>query len=492
MRWPSAAAPPPATAAESAAQAPSPAAAEPVLFVANSVAGTVTVVDARTLGVLGTLNVIPDGGTPRDPVQAAVYPAIVGRQGVNYAQGVAVSPDGQTLYVSRGYLGDVAAFRIATGQLVWRLQVSGVRADHVSLSADGRLLFVSALTANEVQVIDTARAAFVGSFATGDWPHVLEPSPDGRLIYNGSLGNQLLPSGMDGKKQITVADAHTFAVVRTYPFDAGVRPFAIDPDGRTMFVQLSYFNGFDQFDLQTGRIVKKVDLPVSGPGAQMQPKDYPNQAAHHGIALSLDGRYVCDAGTISNYVALVRRPSLAPVTIIPVGSQPAEAETSIDGRYCFVTNRGPGEGADTVSVISYADRREVARVPVGRHPMEEQEAIVPLAVLRAGGYLTGSPSGTRPVLVPGGPGRPGGGACTSRRVIVVHFRRRPSWRPVSLVLYVGGRRVRTVRGRSSVRVDLRGRRGTVRVVLMGTGRSAGRIVHSRDVRTYHLCRPGRP
>jgi YVTN family beta-propeller protein len=329
-----------------------PAAAEPVLFVANSVAGTVTLIDANTLGVLGTINVIPDGNTPRDPAQAAVYPAVVARQGVNYAQGIAISPDGQTLYVSRGYLGDVAAFQIATGKLLWRLQVSGLRADHVVLSADGRVLFVSALTANEVQAIDTQRGAFVGTFPTGDWPHVLELSPDGREVYNGSLGNQLAPQGLDGKKQLTVADAHTLQVQRTYQFQAGVRPFVIDPDGRTMFLQLSYFNGFDEFDLQSGRIVKTVDLPVSGPGAQMQPKNYPNQAAHHGIALSPDGRYVCDAGTISNYVALVARPALTAKTIIPVGTQPAEAETSLDGRYCFVTNRGPGAGADTVSVIS--------------------------------------------------------------------------------------------------------------------------------------------
>src|SRR5437588_9709143 len=96
---------------------------------------------------------------------------------------------GRTLYVSRGYLGDVAAFDIASRRLLWRLEVSGVRADHIALSPDGRRLFVSALTANEVQVIDTARHVFVGSFPTGDWPHVLEFTADSRYIVNGSLGN---------------------------------------------------------------------------------------------------------------------------------------------------------------------------------------------------------------------------------------------------------------------------------------------------------------
>jgi len=385
------------------AMVPAPALARPtaaahqVLLVANSDVGTVTLIDAHTLKPMGEINVIPDGDTPQDPAQAAVYPAIKARQGVNFAQGIAISPGGQTLYVSRGYLGDVAGLDIATGRLSWRLQTSSLRADHVALSPDGRRLFVSALTSNQVQVIDTASHAFVGSFATGDWPHVLGFSPDGRYLYNGSLGNQLAPQGLDGNKQITVADSTTLQVLRTYPFQAGVRPFVVTPDGNTMFVQLSYLNGFVVLDLPSGRVVTTVHLPVSGPGASMRQQDYPNQAAHHGIDLSPDGKYVCDAGTISNYVALVSRSDLTPAAIIPVGDQPAEAETSLDGRYCFVTDRGPA--SNTVSVISYAEGREVARIPVGRHPQEEQEATIPDAVLRAGGFLgpaAGSGSPSRP------------------------------------------------------------------------------------------------
>ena len=378
-----------ATLAAAAALGAPAATARPVLFVGNLGDGTVSLIDPHSFDVLGKLNVIPDGDTPRDPAQAAAYPALVKAKGTNYVQGIAVSPDGTTLYVSRGFLGDVAAFDIASRRLLWRLQVSGVRADHIALSPDGARLFVSALTANEVQVIDTRTHAFVGSFATGDWPHVLEFSPDGRYVYNGSLGNQLLPDGANGKKQLTVADPGTLQVVRTYQFDAGVRPFVFASDGRTLFLQLSYFNGFEELDLTSGQVVKRVSLPVTGPGAGMQRKDYPNQAAHHGIALSPDGRYVCDAATISNYVALVSRPALSLAAIVPVGDQPAEAETSRDGRYCFVANRGPGAHANSVSVISYAARREVARIPVGQRPQEEAQAVVPDAVLRAAGLAGG-------------------------------------------------------------------------------------------------------
>jgi DNA-binding beta-propeller fold protein YncE len=330
--------------------------------------GTGTVVDEQAVKVLGTIDVTPDGKTPQDPAQAAIYPVLVQSKGVNYVQGLALSPDGRTLYVSRGYLGDVAAFDVASRQLLWRLEVSGVRADHVALSPDGQRLFVSALTANEVQVIDTATHSIIGSFPTGDWAHVLEFTPDGKFIVNGSLGNQLLPSGAPTNDWLTFADPQTLQVKRVLKFDVGVRPFVFSPDGLLAYAQFSYFNGFKVINTTTGQIVHTINLPVEGPAVGESPSQYPNQAAHHGIALSGDQRVICDAATVSNYVALVDRRSLRTRAIIPVGDQPADAETSTDGKLCLVTNRGTGPRGNTLSVISYRLRREVARLPTGQGP----------------------------------------------------------------------------------------------------------------------------
>jgi DNA-binding beta-propeller fold protein YncE len=357
----------------------------PVVMVGNYRDGTVTVIDQRTLRVLGSIDAIPDGNSPQDPAQAAVYPVLVASKGVDYVQGMALSPTGRTLYVSRGYLGDVAAFDVASRRLLWRLEVAGQRADHVALSPDGSRLFVSALTANEVQVIDTRTHQLVGSFQTGDWAHVLEFTPGERFIVNGSLGNQLLPSGAPNRFWMTFADPRTLRVERVLRFDAGVRPFTFSPDGRLAYVQFSYFNGFKVVNTSSGAIVHTVNLPVRGPAVSEQPSQYPNQAAHHGITLSGNGTTICDAATVSNYVALVARRSLRTEAIIPVGDQPAEAETSSDGRLCFVSNRGPGAGGDTVSVISFARRREIARIRAGDGPMEMAVGMVPVSVLRQAG-----------------------------------------------------------------------------------------------------------
>jgi DNA-binding beta-propeller fold protein YncE len=360
--------------------------ARPVVLVGNLREGTVTVVDQGTWKVLGRIDVTPDGKTPQDPVQALAYPLLVQSKGVNYVQGLAVSPDGRTLYVSRGYLGDVAAFDIATRRLEWRLEVSGVRADHIALSPDGRRLFVSALTANEVQVIDTSTHKFVGSFQTGDWAHVLAFTPDGRFIVNGSLGNQLLPSGAPTRQWLTFANPQTLQVERVLKFDAGVRPFAFSPDGALVYVQFSFFNGFKVIDSTTGAVLHTVSLPVEGPAVGESPSQYPNQAAHHGITISGDAKTICDAGTVSDYVALVDGSSLRTRAIIRVGDQPADAETSTNGQDCLVTNRGSGPGGNSLSVISYRRAKEIARLPMGDGPQELVTADVPDSVLRQAGF----------------------------------------------------------------------------------------------------------
>jgi DNA-binding beta-propeller fold protein YncE len=369
-----------------------------VLVVGNSYDGTADLIDQRTLRRLGRpLDLIPDGSTPRDPGKAATYPAVIRARGeLNYAQEVALSPGGRTLYVSRGYLGDVAAFDLATRRLRWRVDLPSVRADHLAVSPDGRRLFATSLPGTRVYAIDTRSHAIAGSYEAGDYPHVLAFSPDGRELLSGSLGDQLAPFGADrGSHLLTVADPRTLRVLRTYRFGAGVRPFAFVPRTHDVVLQLSYFSGFTELDLRTGRTVRTVALPLSPPALALPKDQYPNKAAHHGIAVSGDGRLVCDAGTISGYVALVPLVHPRRRTLIPVAPAPGEAVTSTDGRRCFVADRGPTalhrghvglrEG-DAVSVISYARRREVRRLRAGVHPQSEAVGRVPRAVLRAGHF----------------------------------------------------------------------------------------------------------
>jgi YVTN family beta-propeller protein len=361
-----------------------------VLMVGNSSDGTVDVFDATTFQRLETINVIPDGNTPRDPIQALVYPTLTSKVGINYVQDIALSPDAKTLYVSRGYLGDVAAFDLHSPnhRELWRVQIHSLRADHAELSPDGRRLFVSATTSDVVEVIDTATHALIGEIPAGDYPHTLGFSPDGATLYSGSLGVQQLDTATsttpptDGRHWLEAIDPQTLLPIRApCELSAGIRPFTMTPDGKTMYLQLSYYNGVVEYDPVGCKTLRTLELPLAGPGLTTSPHDYPNEAAQHGIALSPDGQWLCSAGTIDNYAALTKLPDFSPAStkIIPVGQEPAYAVNSPDGQYCFISSRGAA--ANSVSVISYATQSVVATLPTGLHPQVELAARIPSSAL---------------------------------------------------------------------------------------------------------------
>ena len=350
-----------------------------VVLVANAEGGTVSIVDAQRFAVLRTIDVLPDGERAEvgsdDPAQALLGQRIVeAAGGRNFAQDQDLSPDGRTLYVSRGHRGDVAAFDLASGELLWKQPIPGVRSDHMTISEDGRRLYVSALTDNRVHVIDTARRAIVGAFPTGEWPHDNHLSHDGKLVYNGSIGNIVSPpearAAKPGTYRLTIADASTLALVRAFDFDRGIRPYVLTRDERTMFAQLSEFHGLARIDLTTGAIVAERELPID-PGVTED--DYDFEAPHHGLAMSPDEQTLCVAGRASDYVALVATSTLLPQAIIDVDDAPGWAANGPDGRHCFV----PNTRADTLSVISYAERREVARIAVGDGPKQIEAARLP-------------------------------------------------------------------------------------------------------------------
>ncbi|HEY9436807.1 MAG TPA: PQQ-binding-like beta-propeller repeat protein, partial [Blastocatellia bacterium] len=129
-----------------------------IAMVANSQAGTVALVDVASRSVLGDIDVNPARVKSEGPGAP------------NYAQDTDVSPDGRTLYVSRGYVGDVAAFDIASGRLLWQRSLNTGRADHMTLTTDGQSLFVSALMDNRVYKIATATGEIAGHLVTGVYP----------------------------------------------------------------------------------------------------------------------------------------------------------------------------------------------------------------------------------------------------------------------------------------------------------------------------------
>lgn len=317
-----------------------------VLYVANNHAGTITVIDIPSHEVIGEFDAVPDLESPA-------------RGSASFADDLVATPDGRILYVSRPQNRDLAAFDTRTEELLWTIPVDGTP-DHFTMSPDARYLYVSINSERHAAVLDTETRRVAATFPTGPLPHGMRMSPDGGHVLNGAMGSD----------RITIADASTFEVVRRIELDEAVRPFTITSDGKKLYTQLSRFHGFVEIDMDSGRITKSVHLPV--PDGVTAQKSYPH-TAHHGIELVLNDRYLCIAGTVAHYVALVSHPELDLMATIDVGEEPSWIVASLDGESCYVSSRV----SDTVSIISVRDRAEVERISVGDYPQRMWTTRIP-------------------------------------------------------------------------------------------------------------------
>jgi DNA-binding beta-propeller fold protein YncE len=358
------------------------------LYVGNNWDGTADVIDPHSFDRIARLNILPDrdqrmAEIQADPQRLAYFLAIrelVGEGHDQFVDDMFSSHDGRFLYVSRPSFADVVAFNLKTRRIVWRTPVEGYRSDHMAISPDGTRLVVSASTARKAHVLDTRSGRIVGSFESGDSPHENNFSRDGSLIYHASIGQVYTPldepalDSTKGDRWFEIVDAKTLQVLRRidmgqklaeagYPdMSSAVRPMALSPDEHHLYFQVSFFHGFVEYSLDQDRVLRLAELPTTDQTPPTR-EQYLLDSAHHGLAMNPEGTKLCAAGSMDGYAAIVARDTFA-YTLAAHGHVPYWATNSADGRYCFVSFAGD----DQVSVISYADEREVARIDVGDHP----------------------------------------------------------------------------------------------------------------------------
>ncbi|MBT2481312.1 YncE family protein [Streptomyces sp. ISL-94] len=371
-----------------------------VLFVGNNWEGTADVLASTgDLAKVGRVNVIPDKEERLreihlHPVKLGFFLGIRATAGEGHDQFVDdmySTPDGSAVVASRPSFADVVSIDVRTGRINWRFPVAGYRADHMAVSPDGTRVAVSASTANTVHVLDIATGRQVGSFATGDKPHENIFTRDGRFLWNGSIGD--VTSALDapwldwtkGDRKITVVDAQTFAPVRVIDMrerlDAfgrkdlsdAVRPVSFSQDESKLYFQVSFFNGFLEYDVAADRITRLKTLPVN-PATSTDRTTWVNDSRHHGMSMSRDGAKLCIAGTMDDYATVVDRATLAEGPLVPA-DKPYWATVDGDGTACVISE----SGADRVTAIDFATGAKRVSVPVGDHPQRVRLGHVPVA-----------------------------------------------------------------------------------------------------------------
>ena len=382
-----------------------------------------------------------------DPQKLAFYLAIQQGPGEGhdqYVDDMFTTRDGRYLAVSRPSFADVVwvditkAVKGRSDSIVREQQMDGYRTDHMGLSPDGRRLLVSDSTERQVleysMVNETVNGKKIAMgdrlrrFESGETPHESNYSEDGSRIFHASIGKVYTPGDSTGAGPVKIGPIHDalkgdrwFQTVRNSDFkvtkrwdmgkelaEAGhpdmssaVRPMALAPGERFVYFQVSYFHGLVEFDTQardtdgrvtytageipeprTGAVRRVVNLPNRVPNMPLE--QYVNDSANHGLSMDEAGKTLCAAGTMDDYAALVDRRTMThkifdTKTTGHAYTKPYWTTEGLNNT-CWISL----SGSDSVAVLDFSKKKELAFLPVGDHPQRVRHGYVREDALAAG------------------------------------------------------------------------------------------------------------
>jgi len=295
------------------------------LYVSNERDGTIQIVDTNSDRVTATARI---GDRPR---------------------GLALSPDGKRLYVAVSWWRDgkrprtgkerIAAIDAATLKPV-RDYVAGTDPECVAVSPNGQRLYLSNEDAGTASIIDTASGRHRGTLVVGTEPEGVTASPDGKWVYVTAETSNVL-TVIDAKKEqvaanimvdsrprvviftrdgsrawasaelggsVQLVDVKKHRVLKRIRLGKADKPvgLVLSPDEKRLYVATGRGNGVAVIDTQTMKVVGSV----------------PTGVRVWGIAVTPDGRKLYAANSLSNTISVIDTRTLRVVQTIKTGDGP--------------------------------------------------------------------------------------------------------------------------------------------------------------------------
>jgi len=196
----------------------------------------------------------------------------------------------------------------------------------LALSADGQTLFVASATSGQVLVFDTTQEKVVREIRLTGAPSGLALSSDGRLLFVTCAA----PKG-----QLAVIDTQTSKVLRSVRLGhTPISPVAA-PDGRTVYVCNRFNNNVSVVDVARGEEIRRIDVEREPVAAAITLDGKFLLVGNH---LPV-GR--ADAGTVAAHVSVIDTAAGTVIRQLPLpngGNLVRDIRVSPDGRYACVTH----------------------------------------------------------------------------------------------------------------------------------------------------------
>jgi len=195
-------------------------------------------------------------------------------------------------------------------------------------------LVVSNMNDNTATVIDAGSGRVVATLPTGEAPHEVAISRDGRTALVSNYG----PRGKPGHS-LTVIDVRRAVVVRTLALDTLIRPhgMAFLPGDTLVAVTSQTAPAVVLVDLRTGNTVRT--LPTSG-------------RLSHMLALTARADRVFTGNMQDGTISMIDVAGRDAASLVRVGRQPEGIAVSPDGRWVWA-----GSNQDSIVVVVDARRR---------------------------------------------------------------------------------------------------------------------------------------
>lgn len=184
------------------------------------------------------------------------------------------SADGSYLMISTEYSGVVARVDVNAMKLSGYVQVGGLPID-IKVSPDGSLFYVTNQGRMGVSVIDPNQMKEIQFIPTGRGAHGLQVSRDTKSLY---VSNRLEGS-------ISVIDFATRSVVAKWVMPGGGSPdmLQLNPDGTQLWASGRYNATVYVFDTRSGQVIARIPVGAEDHGLTYFPNVGAYSIGHNGV-----------------------------------------------------------------------------------------------------------------------------------------------------------------------------------------------------------------